>query len=323
MTAAAAVSDAQMTGIEQIPTFTMSDFEANKTEFARELGEGFVRFGFVGLQDHGISDELLAETRAAMAEFFALPNEVKAQYHAPGTGGARGYTGFGIETAKDSKHADLKEFYHVGREIAGAPPHPALLPNIWPEEAASFKPAMMRMYDALDTLGNRVLSALSLYLGEAEEFFADKVNYGNSILRPLHYPPITDLETKSVRAGAHEDINLITLLVGSNEPGLEILANDGTWIPVTTIEGTIVCNIGDMMQRLTNHVLPSTTHRVNNPPGEHRLQPRYSIPFFHHFNPDYLIEGLSQCITEENPRRYDPMTSEDYLMQRLREIKLI
>jgi isopenicillin N synthase-like dioxygenase len=176
----------------------------------------------------------------------------------------------------------------------------------------------------LEGLGCQVLEALALFLKQDQSYFADKVNYGNSILRPIHYPPIADTSTQSIRAGQHEDINLITLLVGSHESGLEILRRDGSWLPVTTIEGTIVVNIGDMLQRLTNHLLPSTTHRVVNPAGAAAGQPRYSIPFFMHPNPDYVIETLESCISAENPNRYpEPINSNDYLMQRLEEIGLL
>ena len=242
----------------------------------------------------------------------------------PGQGGARGYTGFGVEKAKDSNHPDLKEFWHVGRELTGPAPHASLYPNVWPTEVEGFKQATYALYTELEKLGNTVLEALALFLGQQQNYFADKVNYGNSILRPIHYPPIKDTSTQSIRAGQHEDINLITLLVGSNEAGLEILRRDGSWLPVTTIEGTIVVNIGDMLQRLTNHVLPSTTHRVVNPAGAAAGEPRYSIPFFMHPNPDYVIKTLETCISADRPNRYpEPINSNDYLMQRLEEIGLL
>jgi isopenicillin N synthase-like dioxygenase len=267
---------------------------------------------------------VVANTYTAIKQFFALPNEVKAKYHKPGQGGARGYTAVGVEKAKDSNHPDLKEFWHVGRELDGPAPHASLYPNVWPTEVEGFKQATYALYSELEKLGNTVLEALALFLGQQQSYFADKVNYGNSILRPIHYPPIKDTSTQSIRAGQHEDINLITLLVGSNEAGLEILRRDGSWLPVTTIEGTIVVNIGDMLQRLTNHVLPSTTHRVVNPAGLAAGEPRYSIPFFMHPNPDYVIKTLDSCISAERPNRYpEPINSNDYLMQRLEEIGLL
>lgn len=257
--------------------------------------------------------------------FFALPTDTKMKYHIAGTGGARGYTPFKVETAKDSQYADLKEFWHIGREIprdskfAGVMP-----PNIWPVEVPDFKQYGYGLYEALDQLGTRVLRALALHIGEPENFFEDKTDVGNSILRPIHYPPITEENIPNVRAGAHEDINFITLLVGASAEGLEVLTREGEWLPITTEGDAIVVNIGDMLQRLSNHVFPSTTHRVVNPKNENARKPRYSVPFFLHPNPDVVLDPLDSCITPDNPRRYDTsITSHEYLLQRLREIKLI
>ncbi|MGP9800478.1 isopenicillin N synthase family dioxygenase [Rheinheimera sp. NSM] len=309
---------------QQVPTLDIRRFATDKDNFVAEIGKAYTEFGFCGISGHGIPDEVVANTYTVIKQFFALPNEVKAKYHKPGQGGARGYTAVGVEKAKDSNHPDLKEFWHVGRELDGPAPHPSLYPNVWPAEVPGFKQATYALYAELEKLGNRVLEALALFLGQEQSYFADKVNYGNSILRPIHYPPIQDTSTASIRAGQHEDINLITLLVGSNEAGLEILRRDGSWLPVTTIEGTIVVNIGDMLQRLTNHVLPSTTHRVVNPAGVAAGQPRYSIPFFMHPNPDYVIKTLDSCISADRPNRYpEPINSNDYLMQRLEEIGLL
>ncbi|CAM3759672.1 isopenicillin N synthase family dioxygenase [Rheinheimera salexigens] len=309
---------------QQVPTLDIRRFATDKENFVAEIGKAYTEFGFCGISGHDVSDQVVDNTYAAIKAFFALPTEVKAKYHKTGQGGARGYTAVGVEKAKDSKHPDLKEFYHVGREYEGAAPHPSLYPNIWPSEVLGFKDATYTLFSKLEQLGHTVLEALALFLGQEQHYFADKVNYGNSILRPIHYPPIVDTSTQSIRAGQHEDINLITLLVGSNEAGLEILRRDGSWLPVTTIEGTIVVNIGDMLQRLTNHVLPSTTHRVVNPAGVAAGEPRYSIPFFMHPNPDFVIDTLSSCVSAENPNRYpDPISSNDYLMQRLEEIGLL
>jgi isopenicillin N synthase-like dioxygenase len=249
---------------------------------------------------------------------------VKQQYTTQ-SGGARGYTNFGIETAKDSEHPDLKEFWQVGRETENQQPgHEALLPNIWPREIDDFKPKLYRLYEALEALGNRILDALAVYLDLAPGYFRDKVNNGNSILRPLHYPPIAQQDTLSLRSAAHEDINLITLLVGSQEPGLEVLSRSGEWVPINMQAGAIVVNIGDMMQRLTNHVLPSTTHRVVNSPEAYTGGSRYSIPFFLHPNPDFEISTLPSCITPDNPNRYpQPILADVYLKQRLVEIGLM
>lgn len=309
--------------MKSIPHIDMSLYDQDFEAFAQEVGEGYEMNGFVALTKHGVPDAIIHEALDISRELFALPDAVKQQYHLKGQGGARGYTPFGTEIAKDAKHVDLKEFWHIGREIQGEVPYQQLLPNVWPQEVPAFKDKMLALYQALDALGNRVLDALAVYLGQHRDYFRSRVNLGNSILRPLHYPPIIDEGTPSVRAGAHEDINVLTLLVGSREPGLEVLAKDGSWIPVTIIEGAIICNVGDMLQRLTNNVLPSTTHRVVNPPAPYSSKSRYSIPFFLHFNPDVLIDPLASCVSPENPSRYEPITADDYLMQRLREIGLL
>ena len=239
--------------------------------------------------------------------------------------GARGYTPFGIETAKDSRYPDLKEFWHVGREIPRDSKYADVMaPNLWPAEVPGFREYGYGLYEALDALGSRVLRALALHIGLAETYFDDKTNFGNSILRPIHYPPITSPDIPNVRAGAHEDINLITLLVGASAAGLEVKSRKGEWVPFTADADTIVVNIGDMLQRLTNHVYPSTTHRVTNPPGEEARKPRYSVPFFLHPNPDFVIDVLPSCIDAQHPNRYpQAITAHDYLQERLREIKLI
>ena len=309
---------------QSIPTLDLNRFQSDREAFVAELEAGYREFGFVGFVNHGISDETVAQAYAVFKEFFALPKAVKEAYHRPGQGGARGYTGFGVEQAKDNDVPDLKEFWHIGREVEGNNPHPdVLLPNLWPQQVPGFKAHGYGLYQALDDLGGTILSAIALSLDLPEDWFADKTDLGNSILRPIHYPPIIDRETPAVRAAQHEDINLITLLLGSSEQGLEILTRGGQWIPVTTIPGTIVVNIGDMLQRLTNHYYPSTTHRVINPPGMKADEPRYSIPFFLHPNPDFEIRTLPQCISEDEPNRYpEPILAHDYLMERLREIKL-
>ena len=311
--------------MSQIPTLDIRRFDSDRDAFIAELGAAYREWGFCGINGHGISNELINGAYGVFKAFFALPDEVKKKYHVPGGGGARGYTPFGIETAKGSKHFDLKEFWHIGREIPRDSKYADDMPaNLWPTEVDGFREFGYGLYQALDALGSRVLSALALHIDLPEDYFADKTNYGNSILRPIHYPPITTTDVPNVRAGAHEDINLITLLVGASAAGLEVLSRKGEWIPFTADEDTIVVNIGDMLQRLTNHVYPSTTHRVTNPPGDLARQPRYSTPFFLHPNPDFVIDVLSQCITDENPSRYpEPITAQGYLEERLREIKLI
>ena len=306
-----------------IPTLDIRRFKTDRATFVAELGAAYREWGFAGIRGHGIPQDVIDGAYDAFTAFFALPEDVKKQYHVPGGGGARGYTPFGVETAKDSKYFDLKEFWHVGREVRDEKYAEAMPANVWPSEVPEFRARALALYDALDGLGSRMLSALALGLDLPEDYFADKTNNGNSILRPIHYPPITTDDVPNVRAGAHEDINLITLLVGASAEGLQVLSRKGEWVPYTADADTIVVNIGDMLQRLTNHVLPSTTHRVVNPPGEKARQPRYSTPFFLHPNPDFLIDVLPNCVSAENPSRYpEPITAQGYLDERLREIKL-
>lgn len=305
-----------------VPTLDISSFDKDSDAFVAQLGAAYQEWGFAGIQNHGISTELIRRAMAVMEELFSLPDETKRRYFKD-NGGTRGYTPFGTEIAKNADHVDLKEFWHVGREINGTPPYPQLTPNVWPEEVPEFKPVMLELFSELDKLANTLLRAFALFVGEPADYFKARVNWGNSILRPLHYPPITDPNLPNVRAGAHEDINLITLLVGSEQEGLEVLSKKGEWVGISMIEGTIICNVGDMLQRLTNNVLPSTTHRVVNPKGDASKSSRYSIPFFMHANPDTSLDSLEQCITEDNPKRYEPITAHEYLMERLRDIGLI
>ncbi len=311
--------------LTHIPTIDVSLFDSDKAAFVAKVGEAYKQFGFCGFSNHGVSDELVEKAFALTRAFFALDEQTKKQYLIPNQGGARGYTAKGVEIAKDAEHVDLKEFWHIGREVAGDAPHESLYPNVWPAEIAEFKQATLDLYEALENLGNKVLRALALVIGQQEDYFADKTDHGNSVLRLLHYPPIEDNSTQSIRAGQHEDINLITLLVGSHEAGLEILTREGKWLPVTMVPGAIVINIGDMMQRLTNHVLPSTTHRVVNPQCQEGQQSsRYSMPFFLHPNPEFLIDTLATCISDDNPNRYpEAITANEYLNERLREIGLM
>lgn len=296
-----------------------SDFES----FARDLGRSFERYGFAVVSDHDLSPELIAGATRVTKAFFALPEETKMKYKLAGAGGQRGYTPFGIETAKGAEHFDLKEFWHAGRELPPGHPYRASMPdNVWPEEIPDFHRYVGGLYDALDRLGNRILRAIARHLGLADDYFEKTVHLGNSVLRLLHYPPVP-FDGPNVRAGAHEDINTITLLLGAEEAGLQIREKNGDWLDVNPPEGSVVINVGDMLQRLTNHVLPSTTHRVVNPAPERRGVARYSMPFFLHFAPDFSIETLPSTISAERPNRYPtPITAEEYLNERLREIKL-
>jgi isopenicillin N synthase-like dioxygenase len=309
----------------QIPTLDIRRFDHDRDAFVADLGAAYREWGFCGIRGHGIAQATIDGAYGVFQRFFALPDATKQHYHLPGGGGARGYTPFGIETAKDAAHPDLKEFWHIGREIPRDSRYAEVMPpNLWPTEIDGFREFGYGLYQALDELGSRVLSALALHLGLDEHWFAGKTDCGNSILRPIHYPPITSPDIPNERAGAHEDINLITLLVGASAAGLEVLSRRQQWVPFTADADTIVVNIGDMLQRLTNHVYPSTTHRVVNPPGDEARQPRYSMPFFLHPNPDFVLATLPQCVSTDNPNRYpEPISSHDYLLERLREIRLI
>ncbi len=298
-------------------------FDSDFPRFADELGRSFERYGFAVVGDHDLPQPVIDDALADTKAFFALPTEEKMRAKIAGAQGQRGYTPFGVETAKGAEHFDLKEFWHVGRELpAGHRFRDHMPDNVWPEHPPAFREHLQRFYDALDSLGDRVLRAVAHHLRLPDDFFAGTVEDGNSVLRLLHYPPVSE-GGPNVRAGAHEDINVITLLLGAEEAGLEIKERDGSWLAVNPPPGSIVINIGDMLQRLTNGVLPSTTHRVVNPAPERRSVARYSTPFFLHFASDYRIETLPSCITPERPDQHpEPITADDYLQERLREIKL-
>jgi len=309
---------------EGVASLSLAQRDADPAGFAQAIGESFERYGFAVVRDHGIDAGIIARADAAARAFFALPDDVKRRYHLPGTGGARGYTPFGIEAAKDASAVDLKEFWHVGRELpAGHRFAGSMAPNLWPSEVGEFHDALLALFAAFDAAGLRLLAAIARYLGLTPDYFDDKVEDGNSVLRLLHYPPVS-ADAPGIRAGAHEDINTITLLLGAEEAGLEIKLADGSWLAVAPKEGELVVNVGDMLQRLTNNVLKSTTHRVRNPAPERRGRSRYSMPFFLHFRPDFLIETLPQCTDRDRPNLYpEPITADDYLLQRLREIRLL
>lgn len=292
--------------------------------FAAQLGTSFERYGFAVISDHGVSKALIERAQAGARAFFALPEPVKLTYFVPGGGGQRGYTPFGREMAKGATLRDLKEFWHVGRELPPGHPYCAIMPdNLWPPEVEGFRDAVYDLYQALEALGRQTLKAIARHLGLDDDWFEPAIRDGNSILRLLHYPPVP-VDAVGVRAGAHEDINAITLLLGADEAGLELLDRDGRWLAINPPPGTIVCNIGDMLQRLTNHALPSTTHRVRNPGGDRAHFSRYSMPFFLHLRSDFVIRTLPGCIGADNPDRYpEPITADAYLQQRLREIGLI
>ncbi|ODP39661.1 isopenicillin N synthase family dioxygenase [Sphingomonas turrisvirgatae] len=309
--------------LAQIPLIDMADQSRDPQAFAAALGASFERFGFAMVSGHGVPQQVIDRAWAQTKAFFDLPEEEKRSYFVAGGGGARGYTPFKTEIAKGATHVDLKEFWHIGRELPdGHRFSDSMSPNIWPARPEGFRETFLDLFAALDTAGDKLLSAIALHLGLASDWFDPAVKDGNSVLRLLHYPPVTE-DAPNVRAGAHEDINLITLLLGAEEAGLELLdKQSGEWLPVKPPEGAMVVNVGDMLQRLTNHVLPSTTHRVVNPPVERRGHSRYSMPFFLHPAPDFLIKALPQCISDANPEREPPITAHDYLAQRLAEIGL-
>lgn len=311
-----------------IPKLDLSDFTSGdnlkKAEFVKQLGDAYEQIGFVAIRNHGIPTETLKQLYSDVEGFFHLEESVKLKYDDSDGGGQRGYTGFGKEHAKGRNAGDLKEFWHFGQYIDNADPDVPNFPvNKIVEELPSFNTSGEQLYKALENTGVTMLQAIALHLGLDEHYFDSKVYNGNSILRAIHYPPITADPKDAIRAGEHEDINLITLLVGASADGLEVLNKQGEYIPVTEVENHIVVNVGDMLQRLTNDRLRSTTHRVINPPKEKWSEPRFSIPFFLHPRPEVRLDCLDTCITAENPKKYDNCSANEFLMQRLAEIGLI
>ena len=312
-----------------IPTLDIRRFSepsgaGDRDAFVDELGNAYREWGFAGIRNHGIAQSLIDDAYDVFARFFALPEETKRKYHVAGGGGARGYTPFGIETAKGAKAHDLKEFWHVGRDLPEGHPFRGHMPdNVWPSEVPSFKDTFQELYATFDRTGLKVLRAIARYLKIDEDYFADTVRDGNSVLRALHYPPQSEPTGQHIRAGAHEDINTITLLLGAEEAGLELLTRDGRWIPVSPRPGELVINIGDMLQRLTNGRLRSTSHRVVNPTPDRASKARYSMPFFLHFRSDFLIEPLPGTVPPGEQPKWPPITADEYLQERLREIKLV
>lgn len=308
---------------EKIASVSLTDADRDPHAFAGELGRSFVEYGFAIIRDHGIPQDLIDRAEEKSKQFFALPDDVKRKYHIPGQGGARGYTPFGIETAKGHKAHDLKEFFHVGRDLpSGHKFQSSMPPNVWPSEVESFKDTMQALYDTFDRTGVKILRAVARFLKVDEDYFTDTVRDGNSVMRLLHYPAQTEPTGEHIRAGAHEDINTITLLLGAEEAGLELKTRDGRWIPVSPKAGELVINIGDMLQRLTNGMLRSTSHRVVNPAPDRASHARYSMPYFLHFRSDFLIEALPGTVPPGEAPKWAPITADDYLQERLREIKL-
>lgn len=314
--------------MKNIPSVDLSDFlsgdPARKQKFINEIGEAYEEIGFVALRGHFLSDELTENLYKEVKNFFDLPDEVKQSYEIEGIGGQRGYTSFGKESAKGKKEGDLKEFWHFGQEVEGNEALKAEYPkNVLVKEIPNFNSVGMESYKMLEKTAIYVLRALALYIGLDEMYFDNYVINGNSILRPIYYPPIIGEPKGAVRAAAHGDINLITLLMGASSAGLEVQNKQGDWIPVTSLPEQLVVNVGDMLERLTNNKLRSTVHRVVNPPREDWDKPRYSIPFFTHPISEMKLNCLPECIDELRPKVYDDITAGEFLNIRLRELGLI
>lgn len=295
----------------------------NKEAFVQQIGKAYEDVGFVAVKNHGIPDDLIADLYQYVQQFFSLPAEKKSAYEIPGMAGQRGYTSFGKEHAKGSDAPDLKEFFQYGQTVPENHPLKSEYPdNVSVTEVSGFNETLFNAYRAFEKSGKSILQAISLYLGLQENYFDNQVDEGNSILRAIHYPPITVEPKSAIRAEQHEDINLITLLVGASAGGLEILTKQNEWVPVTSLPEQIVVNVGDMLQRLTNNKLKSTTHRVVNPPRELWHTSRFSIPFFLHPKSAMDLSALESCVDENHPKVYEDITAGEYLDERLREIGL-
>lgn len=309
---------------DEIPSLDLADFTSGdpdrKARFVQDLGRAFNQIGFVAIRNHGLTDDLTKRLYDSAQAFFQAPDSVKQQYERPELHGQRGYIGKGKETAKGFKVADLKEFYHIGQPE----PENGMPANVLPAEFPQFGEATLEAYRTLENAGKQLLRAIALYLELPENYFDDKVRNGDSILRALHYFPLNPDTTPdgAVRAAAHGDINLITLLMGASADGLEVLRRDGKWIGITALPDQVIVNVGDMLDRLTNHKLKSTIHQVVNPPREKMNQSRYSIPFFMHPRADMDLTSLQSCIDTEHPKLYVDMTAGEFLDERLRELGL-
>ncbi|MFN4763985.1 isopenicillin N synthase family dioxygenase [Gillisia sp. Q332] len=314
--------------MNNIPSVDLSDFLSDdpkrKKKFVNEIGKAYEEIGFVSLKNHFLSDQLVEELYKEVKAFFELPLEIKRKYEIEGLGGQRGYISFGKEHAKGKKEGDLKEFWHFGQKpTADAELIEEYPKNVQVEELKDFNHTGMEAYRMLEKTGIYVLRALALYIGLDEHYFNHWASNGNSILRPIHYPPIKEEPQGAERAGAHGDINLITLLMGASTGGLQVLRKDGQWIDAIPKDDELVINVGDMLERLTNNKLRSTIHKVINPPKEDWDKPRYSIPFFMHPRSEMPLNCLEECISEENPKHYEDITAGEFLHQRLVEIGLI
>ena len=313
--------------MKSIPKVDLADFvsgdAATKQAFVDTLGKAYEEVGFVSVVNHGLSDETIDMLYKEVTHFFQQKTDHKRKYEVKGLAGQRGYTSFGREHAKGSDAPDLKEFYQWGQTVVGEDPIKSQYPeNVLVEERTDFNKVMLEAYRSFEKSGSALLQAIAIYLGLPENYFDDKVYNGNSILRAIHYPPITEEPKSAIRAEQHEDINLITLLIGASADGLELLNKQDEWMAINAGPGEIVVNVGDMLQRLTNNRLRSTTHRVVNPPREKWNTSRYSIPFFLHPRSEMDLTCLESCVTADNALDYEPITAGEYLDERLREIGL-
>ncbi len=310
-----------------IPVVDLSRFihgnPDEKAQFVQDIGRAFHEVGFVGVKNHGVPKELVDRFYASSKAFFSLPVDTKKKYEVQGLAGQRGYTSFGREHAKQSQVADLKEFFQIGQYVESDDPLKSEYPdNVDVADIESFNQLSEDLYKSFESSGRELLRAIALFLDLDANYFDDRITKGNSILRTIHYPPITSEPKSAIRAEQHEDINLITLLVGASAGGLQLLNAQNEWLDITPEEDELVINVGDMLQRLTNNYLKSTTHRVVNPPKHMWHVPRLSIPFFLHPKSNMDLSCLGSCITEERPLAYQPITAESYLDERLREIGL-
>lgn len=310
-----------------IPSIDLSDFlygdPKQQAAFVQELGRAYEDVGFVAVRNHGLSAAQCDRLYQVIEDFFGQDSEAKATYEVPGAAGQRGYTRFGREHAKGRREGDLKEFFQIGQEVSPEHTmHGTYDANVKVYEPSDFNEVTMQAYRTLEGCGQHMLRAIALYLQLPEHYFRDWVDGGTSILRAIHYGPILQDPGDAVRAAEHEDINLITLLMGASAEGLEILSKTGAWVPVTALPDQIVVNVGDMLQRLTNHRLKSTTHRVVNPPRERWSEPRFSIPFFLHPQPGMPLDALPTCVPNGSEPIDPPITAGEYLDERLREIGL-
>ncbi len=310
-----------------IPVVDLNDFvkgdSKQKAAFVQQLGEAYEDVGFVAVKNHGIPASLIADLYKYVQQFFSLPSEKKKKFENPELAGQRGYTSFGKEHAKGSDAPDLKEFFQYGQTVANDHKLKSEYPdNVRVDDIAGFNETLFKAYRALEKSGKYLLQAIALYLHLDENYFDDFIEEGNSIVRAIHYPPITTEPKSAIRAEQHEDINLITLLVGASADGLQILTKKNEWIGVTSLPDQIVVNVGDMLQRLTNNKLKSTTHRVVNPPRELWHTSRFSIPFFLHPKSAMSLAALESCIDDKHPKVYKDITAGEYLDERLREIGL-